>query len=248
MTSARSSTTSAQPTGSHPRRRAFQRRGPLVLAALAAVAGVLGAASILRVPEGMLEVTGGRLHATGFGFRPPFAPVLLGRQFDPAVKAAQPGLDEPGPPGAPVGLVRRLVAVLRAVQLRHGRDERGAGQTGALLAARGAPGAVGAAGDQHPRVAGRRDDRAAADVLAAAPLAQVGAARDRGVAEPPDPLAPLAHPAITAIVAGVRSVDHFDDYPRLLREPIPDALWAELRAERLIAPGAPVPTAGAGNG
>ena len=59
---------------------------------------------------------------------------------------------------------------------------------------------------------------------------------------------PLAHPAITAIVAGVRSVDHFDDYPRLLREPIPDALWAELRAERLIAPGAPVPTAGAGNG
>ena len=77
MTSARSSTTSAQPTGSYPRRRAFQRRGPLVLAALAAVAGVLGAASILRVPEGMLGVTGGRLHATGFGFRPPFAPVLL---------------------------------------------------------------------------------------------------------------------------------------------------------------------------
>ena len=41
------------------------------------MAGVLGAASILRVPEGMLGVTGGRLHATGFGFRPPFAPVLL---------------------------------------------------------------------------------------------------------------------------------------------------------------------------
>jgi D-threo-aldose 1-dehydrogenase len=59
---------------------------------------------------------------------------------------------------------------------------------------------------------------------------------------------PLAHPAVKAIVAGVRSVEHFDDYPRLLREPIPDALWAELRAEHLIAPDAPVPTAGAGGG
>jgi D-threo-aldose 1-dehydrogenase len=59
---------------------------------------------------------------------------------------------------------------------------------------------------------------------------------------------PLAHPAVAAIVAGVRSVDHFDDYPRLLREAIPDALWAELRAERLIAADAPVPTATAGVG
>jgi hypothetical protein len=49
-------------------------------------------------------------------------------------------------------------------------------------------------------------------------------------------------------VAGVRSVDHFDDYPRLLREPIPDALWAELRAEKLIASEAPVPAARPGIG
>jgi D-threo-aldose 1-dehydrogenase len=56
---------------------------------------------------------------------------------------------------------------------------------------------------------------------------------------------PLAHPAVAGLVAGVRSVEHFDDYPRLLREPIPDALWAELRAEELIAPEAPVPRAGA---
>ena len=55
-------------------------------------------------------------------------------------------------------------------------------------------------------------------------------------------------PGVKAIVTGVRSVQHFDDYPRLLREPIPDALWAELRAEHLIAPDAPVPTAGAGGG
>ena len=52
---------------------------------------------------------------------------------------------------------------------------------------------------------------------------------------------PLAHPAVAAIVAGVRSIDHFDDYPRLLRAPIPDALWAELRSENLLAPNAPVP-------
>jgi D-threo-aldose 1-dehydrogenase len=52
---------------------------------------------------------------------------------------------------------------------------------------------------------------------------------------------PLAHPAVAGIVAGVRSIEHFDDYPRLLREPIPAALWAELRSERLIASDAPVP-------
>jgi len=57
---------------------------------------------------------------------------------------------------------------------------------------------------------------------------------------------PLAHPAVAAIVAGVRSVDHFDDYPQLLREPIPDALWVDLKTERLIAHDAPVPTAAVG--
>jgi D-threo-aldose 1-dehydrogenase len=59
---------------------------------------------------------------------------------------------------------------------------------------------------------------------------------------------PLAHPAVAAIVAGVRSVEHFDDYPRLLAESIPDDLWADLKAESLIAPQAPVPTATAGVG
>ena len=57
---------------------------------------------------------------------------------------------------------------------------------------------------------------------------------------------PLAHPAVAAIVAGVRSVDHFDDYPQLIREPIPDALWADLKTEGLIAHDAPVPTAAVG--
>ncbi len=52
---------------------------------------------------------------------------------------------------------------------------------------------------------------------------------------------PLAHPAIVSLVAGVRTPAHLDDYPAMLAHPIPSELWAELRAERLIAPEAPVP-------
>ena len=52
---------------------------------------------------------------------------------------------------------------------------------------------------------------------------------------------PLAHPAIRSLIAGVRRVDHLDEYPELLRRPIPAALWADLRAEALIDPAAPVP-------
>jgi D-threo-aldose 1-dehydrogenase len=52
---------------------------------------------------------------------------------------------------------------------------------------------------------------------------------------------PLAHPAVRSLIAGVRRIDHLDEYPELMRRPIPDDLWAELRAEGLIAPGAPVP-------
>ena len=52
---------------------------------------------------------------------------------------------------------------------------------------------------------------------------------------------PLAHPAVASLVAGVRRVDHLDEYPALMRRPIPADLWAELRAEGLIAPEAPTP-------
>ncbi|HEY7131309.1 MAG TPA: aldo/keto reductase [Candidatus Limnocylindrales bacterium] len=52
----------------------------------------------------------------------------------------------------------------------------------------------------------------------------------------------LAHPAVTSIVAGVRSVEHLDEYPRLYREAIPSDLWADLRAEGLLPPDAPVPS------
>lgn len=52
---------------------------------------------------------------------------------------------------------------------------------------------------------------------------------------------PLAHPAIRSLIAGVRRIDHLDEYPELMRRPIPADLWAELRSEGLIPDEAPVP-------
>jgi D-threo-aldose 1-dehydrogenase len=52
---------------------------------------------------------------------------------------------------------------------------------------------------------------------------------------------PLAHPAVTGVIAGVRTPAHLDDYPASLRLQIPAALWAELRAAGLIPAGAPTP-------
>jgi D-threo-aldose 1-dehydrogenase len=54
---------------------------------------------------------------------------------------------------------------------------------------------------------------------------------------------PLAHPAVAAVVAGVRRVDHLDEYPELFRSPIPAALWDDLRTEGLIPSNAPTPSA-----
>ncbi len=51
----------------------------------------------------------------------------------------------------------------------------------------------------------------------------------------------LAHPAVVSVVAGVRRIDHLEEYPALFREPIPADLWAELRHEGLLAADAPVP-------
>jgi D-threo-aldose 1-dehydrogenase len=53
---------------------------------------------------------------------------------------------------------------------------------------------------------------------------------------------PLAHPAVVSVVAGVRRIDHLEEYPRLFREPIAADLWAELRNEGLLATDAPVPS------
>ena len=52
---------------------------------------------------------------------------------------------------------------------------------------------------------------------------------------------PLAHPAVRSLIAGVRRIDHLEEYPELMRQPIPADLWTELRAEGLISDEAPVP-------
>jgi D-threo-aldose 1-dehydrogenase len=53
---------------------------------------------------------------------------------------------------------------------------------------------------------------------------------------------PLAHPAVAAIIPGPRSVAEFEANLRLLRYPIPAALWADLRDAELLHPEAPTPT------
>jgi D-threo-aldose 1-dehydrogenase len=52
---------------------------------------------------------------------------------------------------------------------------------------------------------------------------------------------PFAHPAVASLVAGVRSIDHLDEYPELMRLPIPADLWPELKSEALLAADAPTP-------
>jgi D-threo-aldose 1-dehydrogenase len=52
---------------------------------------------------------------------------------------------------------------------------------------------------------------------------------------------PLAHPAVAAILPGPRNVEEFEANARLLRFPIPPALWADLRAAGLLHPDAPTP-------
>jgi D-threo-aldose 1-dehydrogenase len=53
---------------------------------------------------------------------------------------------------------------------------------------------------------------------------------------------PLAHPAVAGLIAGVRREEHLDEYPTLMRRPIPSALWDELRAEGLIPADSPTPS------
>ena len=52
---------------------------------------------------------------------------------------------------------------------------------------------------------------------------------------------PLAHPAVAGLIAGVRRIEHLDEYPEFMRWPIPRGLWDELRASGLIDPEAPTP-------
>ncbi len=53
---------------------------------------------------------------------------------------------------------------------------------------------------------------------------------------------PLAHPRVSTVLIGFRSITELEDDLRWLQTPIPADLWDELRRERLIREDAPVPT------
>jgi D-threo-aldose 1-dehydrogenase len=53
---------------------------------------------------------------------------------------------------------------------------------------------------------------------------------------------PLAHPAVAAIIPGPRAAAEFEANLALLRQPIPAALWADLREQGLLHPEAPTPS------
>jgi D-threo-aldose 1-dehydrogenase len=54
---------------------------------------------------------------------------------------------------------------------------------------------------------------------------------------------PLAHPAVVSVIPGALSAHEVQQNLSHLRQPIPAALWQELRAEGLLAPTAPLPGA-----
>jgi len=59
---------------------------------------------------------------------------------------------------------------------------------------------------------------------------------------------PLAHPAVAAVLSGMRTADEVRANVAWFETPIPAALWADLRGAGLVAAGAPVPEPGAGAG
>jgi D-threo-aldose 1-dehydrogenase len=52
---------------------------------------------------------------------------------------------------------------------------------------------------------------------------------------------PLAHPAVASVAAGVRTIEHLDDYPAAMAADVPAQLWQELKAEGLLSDSAPTP-------
>ncbi len=52
---------------------------------------------------------------------------------------------------------------------------------------------------------------------------------------------PLAHPLVASVIPGPRNVDEFETNLKLLRHPIPAALWSDLRTAGLLHPDAPTP-------
>src|SRR5262245_28692243 len=53
----------------------------------------------------------------------------------------------------------------------------------------------------------------------------------------------LAHPAIVSVIPGARSLAEVEENVKMVEQPIPAALWAELKSAGLIAAAAPTPAA-----
>src|SRR5262245_43759599 len=53
----------------------------------------------------------------------------------------------------------------------------------------------------------------------------------------------LAHPAVASVIPGARSVAEVEENVALVEHPIPAALWADLKQDKLIAEAAPTPAA-----
>jgi D-threo-aldose 1-dehydrogenase len=55
---------------------------------------------------------------------------------------------------------------------------------------------------------------------------------------------PLGHPAVKTVLLGGKSIAHLEENIRLMGQPIPDALWIDLKAQGLIDQASPTPPAG----
>ena len=52
---------------------------------------------------------------------------------------------------------------------------------------------------------------------------------------------PLAHPAVTCVVPGVRTIEELDENLALAQHPIPGVFWRELRERGLVSSDSPLP-------
>ncbi|HEX4766667.1 MAG TPA: aldo/keto reductase [Lichenihabitans sp.] len=69
-----------------------------------------------------------------------------------------------------------------------------------------------------------------------------GVCARHGVALPAAALQfPLGHPLVVSVIPGARSVEELEGNLAFMKEPIPAALWSDLKREGLIDPAAPVP-------
>ena len=69
-----------------------------------------------------------------------------------------------------------------------------------------------------------------------------GVCERHGVALPAAALQfPLGHPLVVSVIPGARSIAELDGNLAYMRQPIPAALWANLKSEGLVAAAAPVP-------